>query len=321
MYGGNDCPELSLSGIKLALKYALPNSIAFVFSDASARDPRYYNDVLTLVQKTQTTINFLLTGDCKQREKENFLVYERIAKSSNGQVFDMQKNDIKDVLMAIRHSINEKYSDLKAVDEDEAGTKHIEVKVDKSLKELSVSLSGKNPEITVTDPKNETKEGSEQFELDNLKILKFKDPIAGKWNVETKAESSHSVRFSGKSDVVFQFGFGTNVPVIWTETTYQPLIHHKNILSVFVSDPSLVKILSSVTIILYKDKLGDQALKFNLALRKVSDGLYITELFDVPKQLFKIQINGIDNDDNEIERLLSTAIQAVNECLYRLWKF
>ena len=252
-----------------------------------------------------------MTGDCNQRDKENFQVYEKIAKSSNGQVFDMQKNDIKDVLMAIRHSINENYSDLKAVDEKEAGTQNIQVKVDKSLREMSVSLSGKNPEITVTDPKNEINEGSEHFGLDNLKIIKFKDPIAGKWNVETKAESPHSVRFSGMSEILFQFGFGMTVPDYWAETTYQPLIHHKNILSIFVSDPSLVKILSSVSIILYQDKQNDQDLKFVLPLYKVSDELYVTNPFDVPRQLFKIQINGIDDADNEIERLLSTAIQSV----------
>ena len=37
IFGGGDCPELALSGLKIGLKFALPNSFIYVFTDATTR--------------------------------------------------------------------------------------------------------------------------------------------------------------------------------------------------------------------------------------------------------------------------------------------
>lgn len=123
LFGGGDCPESSLGGLSLALKNALPKSYVYVFTDAIAKDFAMDDQIIELIQKKQATvlnkyinrilklmkikfykyipniiqITFLLTGFCKSKDSPGYEVYERIAAASNGQVFNLQKNHIKDV--------------------------------------------------------------------------------------------------------------------------------------------------------------------------------------------------------------------------------
>lgn len=56
LYGGGDCPESTLKGIRTALKYALPKSYVYVFTDATAKDFGLDVDVLSLIQRRQATV-------------------------------------------------------------------------------------------------------------------------------------------------------------------------------------------------------------------------------------------------------------------------
>lgn len=308
--GGGDCPEYALSGLKVALEFALPNSLAYVFSDATAKDLGFYDDVLELIQKKQVNVNFLLTGNCDNPETPGYKVYLKLSHASNGQVYDMNKSNVKDVLLAIRHTVNYNYAALKSVDADSAGTTNTKLNIDKSISELSVSLSGKNPKLTITDPRNETVESGDELELQNLKLVKIKDPVGGTWNVKAAAESSHSIRLGAISDIKFEFGFSIEEPKKKSETSFQPLTAKQNILSIFTTDPSLIRNLSDVTIILIPSNVHESSIQFNIPLRKIDGDIYVTKAFDIPRQMFKIQLNGIDANGDVIERLISTGLKA-----------
>lgn len=308
--GGGDCPEYALSGLKIALELGLTNSLAYVFSDATAKDVRYYNEVLGLIQKRQAVVNFLLTGDCDDPTSPGYQVYHKLSRASNGQVYDMNKSNVKDVLIAIRHTVNSNYASLKSVDAESAGTTNTKLNIDKSISELSVSLSGKNPKLTIKDPNNETISSGDELTLTNLKLVKIKDPVDGLWNVEAGADSSHSVRLGAISEMKFEFGFSIDEPTKKSETSYQPLEAHKNVLSIFVSDPSLISNLSDVTVILVPTNDHESSRQFQLPLRKLEDHVYVTKAFDVPRQMFKLQLNGVDANENLIERLISTGLHS-----------
>lgn len=57
MYGGGDCPEMCLSGIKLGLMNAQSNSFVYVFTDADAKDAFLYNDILDLAMAKRVPVS------------------------------------------------------------------------------------------------------------------------------------------------------------------------------------------------------------------------------------------------------------------------
>lgn len=56
VFGGNSCPENTLSGISLALQYALPKSLVYVFTDATAHDYDLEDTVIEQIQQKQATV-------------------------------------------------------------------------------------------------------------------------------------------------------------------------------------------------------------------------------------------------------------------------
>lgn len=308
--GGGDCPELALNGLRIALQFALPNSLAYVFSDATAKDHGFYEDVVELIQRKQVSVNFLLTGDCNAQNSIGYQVYHKLSRVSNGQVYDMQKNNVKDVLIAIRHSVSHNYAALKSLDIESSGTSQTNLNVDKSISELNVRISGKNPILSIKDPSNETVRSGEELSLENLKLVNIKDPKDGIWRIESGAESAHSVRLSALSDLKLDFGFSDGKIMKKSETSFLPLADTKNFLSIFVSDSSLIENLNNVIIALIPSNPSELSMKFTLLLKKVTDNVYATNAFDIPRQMFKIQLNGVDVNGNAIERLISTGLIA-----------
>lgn len=98
--GGGDCPEMALTGIKKALELSEAKSHAFVFTDAGAKDHEMEKEVIDLAKGKEITLNFLLTGKCK-KETETGDVFDRLASKTGGQVKDLKKNEVGDVLTAM----------------------------------------------------------------------------------------------------------------------------------------------------------------------------------------------------------------------------
>lgn len=57
VYGGGDCPEMSLSGIKIGLENAQASSFVYVFTDADAKDAVLYNEILDIAMAKRTPVS------------------------------------------------------------------------------------------------------------------------------------------------------------------------------------------------------------------------------------------------------------------------
>jgi hemicentin len=307
--GGGDCPELAITGLKNGLEHAHPYSTAFVFSDASAKDFKLESEVLRIIQEKQVSINFLLTGDCGEKGQPSFNVYHNIAKASNGQVYDMKRTDISQVLNAMKIFADDKYVPIESFDSDKPGTRVIEISIDASVYVISISVSGTNPILNVTDPFNKTVELGCKLKLDTIIFGCVENPIDGIWNFIISVNSSFSIKLGALSNLTFDFGFSTEPVLSLSETTTLPLVNASNIISIFPNKPELIKNLEyiKISIISSNGTLIEEE-GFRIELVKIKENVYSSLPFPVTGKPFKITLYGTDIKDNKIERLLSTTL-------------
>lgn len=306
--GGGDCPEMSIRGLINAVENALPNSQAFLFSDASAKDYLLFDHVAALIQRKQTSVNFMLTGDCDGPNEPGFKVYEKIARVGGGQVFNMQRDNVRDVLVALSVSLESDFVTFRSIDSDEAGTSLTTLELDETIKRVSVSLSGRNAQLSIKNSANNRVVSNETFSSENIQIVTF-DVTDSKYLIEASAKSAFSLRVGGISSLKFEFGFSRQEPKKQSETYIRPLSGQQNVLSIFVSDFSLIKSLETAKIL--PASTLDSFDEFEMEL-KLNNGFFSTNLFEIPKQMFRIQIFGTDNGGNVIERVISTGIESIS---------
>ena len=309
VHGGGDTPELALAGLEQAVEKALPNSIAFLFSDAIAKDVDLFYNVKKKLQRKQITVYFLITGvSDSEKSVEGYKVYEKLAKSSGGLVFDMKRNSIQTLMSKLKNLLNLKFETLKSFNYDAAGTNKETVKCDGTLSKVSFIVSGKNSKLAVRDQNNNLVNGDD-YSLDNVKFLTF-DVTDSAYTIEASADSAYSVRVGGISDLKFEFGFSTNLPTDQSETFLQPLVGHKNVLSVFVSDPKLIKCLVRATIspVTTENSFADIEVFFDHKYQN----FYASPLLELPSQMFNIKVFGYDKKGIVIERLISSGIESIS---------
>lgn len=300
---------MGLEGLQNAVEKALPNSIAYVFTDASAKDFYKFDDVISNIQKKQVVVNFLLTGACEDgKTGPGYQVYENISRISNGQAFDMRRDGIKELILKSIDSLDPKFESLKSFDFDTAGESETPLDVDNTFKSLTVSVSGLDSTLLVTHSNGSIVKSDSEVKSDNVKFLTF-TPTGKRYNIEASAKSAYSVRIGGISDLKFEFGFSNKIPEMLEETSIQPLTAQKQILSIFASMLSLLKCIFKAIII---PATKDAFPPFEIQLKRDRKRFFSSALFEIPKTMFKIQIYGYDTKGNIIDRIISSGIESTS---------
>ncbi|XP_070501615.1 hemicentin-1-like [Chironomus tepperi] len=309
-YSGSnpDCPEKALSGLINGLKEALPNSLIYLFTDAGAKDLERYNEVIELIQRKQITVNFLLTGDCHQPKSDQFQVYYKISRVSGGQVFRMDKNKIETVLSTLKENIDSSYSIIKSIEVDGGSSNKIDFDIDASISYLKVTVSGQNPRLTVKNPLKTAVSSTKELSLGSLKIADYKGPQKGTWDMDVVADSAYTVIVSAKSSLNFDYGFSLKTIEDKSHSSKQPLTGLKNILTIFLSDVTIVKDMMDVIIVTVPTSPLERPQETAYKLKKIKDGVYATEPIDMPNKLFKIKVYGHDTGGVPIKRIISSAL-------------
>ncbi|XP_044729254.1 hemicentin-1-like [Chrysoperla carnea] len=276
VYGGDDCPELAMSGIKAAIEESLNNSIVYVFTDASAKDTASLGEhVVQLAKQKSVQVTFLLTGECSGRHDEKFLIYERLANETLGQVYHIaDKTQVGQVLQFIAESLNEKTkiigSGKTKIEDKNTDTgryeKEMYVDVDHTMKSFTVILNGNNPKMIIKNSKNIIVDDFQVETKVNLAEILIKQVN----NPEPEVNSFLALR-----------------PI--TEDTANPW------------NPNTVQFL---------DMSGNKIGKVMKLLRVPhSQNLFRSPRFLVPDQLFYIEVTGYDASGNVVKRISKSAIE------------
>uniref|UniRef100_A0A6B2E6L7 Putative cell adhesion molecule n=1 Tax=Phlebotomus kandelakii TaxID=1109342 RepID=A0A6B2E6L7_9DIPT len=311
VYGGGDCPEMCLTGIKFALEKCLPNSFVYVFTDADAKDAYLLPDAMSLLQEKRTSITFIVADDACEPIPPTFHTYYTLADASNGQVYRIQSRDTNTILESVGDTLDEGLQILKLINSDKPGSHDIPLEVDKNLKDFSVSVSGTDPNITVNDPDNKpSKKAKELVNLPNVMTVKIMDPEPGLWKIGASSSSPHSVKVVGVSDIKFLFGFTLHTPMTIDEALPRPIRGNDNIFCIMPSDPFAIRTLNTVRF--FRDNpLSPFELILPLAPIK-NTALFSCRAFAPPTGVFKIEVKGEDSGGNRFSRILPTGLDTTD---------
>nr|DBA18217.1 TPA: hypothetical protein GDO54_016492 [Pyxicephalus adspersus] len=313
--GGGDCPEMSVGAIKIALEISLPGSFIYVFTDARSKDYHLTSDVLQLIQQKQSQVVFVLTGDCDDRGHVGYKVYEEIASTSSGQVFHLNKKQVKEVLKWVEEAVQASKVHLTSTDHLSEASFTWEIPFDPSLKEVTVSLSGPAPHIELYNPvgkKIQPETGlNELLNIHNsAKVLNIKEPTPGMWKIKTSSSGRHSVRITGVSTVDFQAGFSNKPTLDFSKTSSRPIegiLTYVLLNTTGLQHPARIdrlellttsgKPLKTIPVKYYPDKIPYEIWN-------------VTE-FIPPKEAFFIRITGYDKDDYLFQRVSSVSFSNI----------
>uniref|UniRef100_A0A915J6G6 Ig-like domain-containing protein n=1 Tax=Romanomermis culicivorax TaxID=13658 RepID=A0A915J6G6_ROMCU len=151
-----------------------------------------------------------MTGDCGNRSHPGYKAFERIASTSSGQIFHLEKRaDVSEVLNYVRVIVQNRKVSLISLDREISGAHVIHIPIDSHLYEFTVSLSGDEPEINLIDPQgqhvSETNGLRTVLNLGNVLVYNVKTPKPGMWTLRTFSKGKHTVRINGIDDKSHEF--------------------------------------------------------------------------------------------------------------------
>jgi hypothetical protein len=217
----------------------------------------------------------------------------------------------REVLVATSVILENDFVALATFESETGGSTVLPVVIDGSVSRMSVTLTATKAKLVVKDesgvPVTSAKSTSDNFSSENIQIFTF-TTTSSKYTIEASAQSDYALRVGGLSELKFDFGFSQKSPSAITDTYFRTLAGKKTILSVFVSDLKQIKSLEAATITPASSSTDFEEFKVNL--KRDKQGFYLTEAFDAPSKMFRVQVRGFDPKDNVIDRLISTGIEA-----------
>ncbi|KAJ2945334.1 hypothetical protein O0L34_g9426 [Tuta absoluta] len=202
--GGDDCPEMALTGLELALQEAQKNSFVYLFTDASAKDNNKLETVKTIAKEKKCRLFFMVTGNCYDSRDD---VYNDLAAETEGQVFNLEKREVAELLGYARETLAGGFAASVALSMAEnsedrifsSGESTSNFELDEATKEVLISVSGSNPEVTVTGPGGVAPKTQDVANTSGSKIFKILEAAPGAYTIVVKSEGPSSVIVNKKS--------------------------------------------------------------------------------------------------------------------------
>ncbi|XP_044307633.1 von Willebrand factor A domain-containing protein 7-like [Varanus komodoensis] len=213
--GGGDCPEMSLTGQKLALEESLPRSKIFGFTDDLPKDEHLENEIKRISDTKRSSISFVVSkASCEDRKRRSITartytdIYEEIAVYSGGYYVKTEKYELSKVLGIVELFLNA--APVKVAFHRMNGAR-FSFPVDETLTEISVSVksihSARDFSMTVLQPSGAPVQSTHTIiNTDKHKVVKV-SPINkhGLWTVVVSPRGSYTVEIGGKSLLDFTY--------------------------------------------------------------------------------------------------------------------
>ncbi|GLH06652.1 Obscurin [Gryllus bimaculatus] len=303
--GGGDCPEMAMEGIKVGLENSNPGSYLFVFTDASAKDYMKQGEVENLIQRKKSKVIFVLTGKCGQSEmKPEYLVYNRIAEVSNGQVFNLLKNEVHKVLDFVKID-TEKKEVIHTAPLPRNKPVSISVHVDGTMTDTTFTATGCHPSLDLKDPTGKVEEGKTILKLDSAIAKQVKDPKPGDWTVSATVRCPGRFTMMAKSSFSFVPGFSLKPTEDLAETAPRPLKGTNNALLIQTTNQT-----DRIHLVEVKVKKSDGTVLMTMKLQPVKgkSGTYKADMFLPPTSVFFLEVLGRDSKNTTVVRISDSGI-------------
>uniref|UniRef100_A0A8C2CWF9 von Willebrand factor A domain containing 10, tandem duplicate 2 n=1 Tax=Cyprinus carpio TaxID=7962 RepID=A0A8C2CWF9_CYPCA len=169
--GGGDLPEMCLSGLLLALAGAPQSSDIFVFTDAAAKDLELKSTVQVMIERTKSTVTFLLTSPFSFRRRRDvsqsqgftsrsiplsdIQLYRDLAHVSGGQAIEVTKATLSLATAVITDASTSALVTLFQVVRNPGIAENFTFVLDPSLSNVTVYVTGDSPVFTLYSPTGE----------------------------------------------------------------------------------------------------------------------------------------------------------------------
>lgn len=299
--GGNCASQPILKAIERGIESSLPRSFVLVLTDTSASDQDLEASVLQSIQEKQSSIYFLLTGNCSDRA-----IYGKLSDASNGLLLEQEKRDLGNVLRKLPEVLYNQNVLLK-LQRTSASFGGLELVVDNNIKMVTIGVSDRNTDLVITEPTGGVVEGEEVFQ-GNWKIIKIQSPPPGFWDLNIRSTAvPKTIRVVGLSELILDFGFSQAPLEFFNQSSFTPTLGMKNTLSIRAENsyntPNLTK--GQLSFPQSKESPIELSLKFNSTTQ-----LFTTDSFEPPRSAFQLSVHGVDEQGIAINRILSRHIQA-----------
>nr|XP_046186079.1 von Willebrand factor A domain-containing protein 7-like isoform X2 [Oncorhynchus gorbuscha]XP_046186089.1 von Willebrand factor A domain-containing protein 7-like isoform X2 [Oncorhynchus gorbuscha]XP_046186098.1 von Willebrand factor A domain-containing protein 7-like isoform X2 [Oncorhynchus gorbuscha] len=228
--GGGDFPEMSLSGLQLALTGAPPSSEIFLFTDAPPKDLNLMGTVIALIERTKSVVTFFLTGSLGLRRRRGIdhgqgqvqhsrmavsasQLYRELAQSSGGQAIQVTKTELpKATSIIVESSSSSLVTILQAV-RSPGRADNFSFTVDESVRNLTAYVTGSSLSFTLTSPSGVSQSSGEvNGPLATIKtvgnfLTLGLDSQAGLWEISVSSTVPYSLKVVGQSGIDFLFDF------------------------------------------------------------------------------------------------------------------
>lgn len=183
--GGDDCPELAMTGMYNGLSLSNPSGNLFMYTDASAKDAGLASAVIGLAKSKEIKVFPILFGSCSPIEPG----YLRVAAETGGQPFLLYQSEAESVTQLADLVGRNNAVQVLSVADTFATAKTYEIPVDASMTRLTVSVSGINravPTVQLVNPSGTviTPAGAATYlTLSSGVIISVDAPQRGRWKL------------------------------------------------------------------------------------------------------------------------------------------